>query len=600
MGLFAAFSKLFLRTKLMIGFGLILCMAAGITWISHRAVAELQNTSRNLYEKDLVGISLLRQLNRDNNFLARTVNRMLLDVYQGADKENFEKGKATIEDTKKGMLRTMDLLKPTIIRAELKAKLEAVPKSMSDVFANIDKVLALSQSADPLQAYRLISSKEYQGALNGLIGQIREISEVKTKGAENNIEAAAVRAAEISQQLMVIFAGMLLVSGLVVYLVVRSINSPLGQLNEALSALAIGKLDATVANTDYANEIGEMAKAVAKLQIALQEADRLAKADQANNKQAIETTRQIGGVISAAAGGDFTAAVGLDGKEGFFLDISTQVNKLIETSRHAFVAISNSAANLAQSAEQLSVSSIQMSTNAEETTSQAGSAAAAATQVSGSMQTVATGVEELSVSIREISSNAMEAASVATQAVGEAKTTNQTMAKLGVSSREIGSVLKVISQIAEQTNLLALNATIEAARAGELGKGFAVVANEVKELARQTSRATEEIGNNIANIQSDVNGAISSIDTISNVINRINDISSIIASAVEEQAATANEIGKSVTAAASGSVEIAKNVESVSKVSRDTTIGANNSQKAAANLTKTADDLKTMVSRFKI
>jgi methyl-accepting chemotaxis protein len=174
------------------------------------------------------------------------------------------------------------------------------------------------------------------------------------------------------------------------------------------------------------------------------------------------------------------------------------------------------------------------------------------------------------------------------------------MAQLGVSSQEIGNVLKVISSIAEQTNLLALNATIEAARAGDMGKGFAVVANVVKELARQTSRATEEISQNITNIQKDVRGAIASIGTISQIINKINDISSIIASAVEEQAATANEIGRTVAEAANGSNEIAKNVDSVSTVSRNTSEGAANSQRAASELAKMASELQGLVKQFKV
>jgi methyl-accepting chemotaxis protein len=174
------------------------------------------------------------------------------------------------------------------------------------------------------------------------------------------------------------------------------------------------------------------------------------------------------------------------------------------------------------------------------------------------------------------------------------------MEKLGASSQEISSVLKVIAGIAEQTNLLALNATIEAARAGELGKGFAVVANEVKELARQTAKATEEIGHNIGAIQLDVKDAVRSISQISNIISKINDISALIAGAVEEQAATAGEIGRNISSASDSSNSIAANINSVAVASKNTSEGASNTQIAAVQLSKIAEELSLLVSEFNI
>ncbi|MPQ97769.1 HAMP domain-containing protein [Modestobacter sp. I12A-02628] len=307
--------------------------------------------------------------------------------------------------------------------------------------------------------------------------------------------------------------------------------------------------------------------------------------------------RRLQDSLHAMSAGDLTVAAGISsrdevGRTAGALDEAQQALRALMTS------VVRSAEQVATASEGLSAASAQISTSAEETSAQSAVVAAAADEVSRNVGTVAAGADQMGASIREISHNANEAARVASTAVSEASTTNTTVLKLGESSREIGDVVKLITSIAEQTNLLALNATIEAARAGEMGKGFAVVANEVKELAQETARATEEISRRVVAIQGDTTGAAEAIGRISEIIGSINDYQLTIASAVEEQTATTQEMSRSVAEAASGAGEIALNITGVSAAATSTTQALTHTREAVDELSRMAGELRGSVAAF--
>ncbi len=302
----------------------------------------------------------------------------------------------------------------------------------------------------------------------------------------------------------------------------------------------------------------------------------------------------------AIASGDLTSEeVKIDSNDELG-DLAKAMNKMQGNLVKMIVAVAENAQQVANASEEFSAVSQQITSNSEETTAQANVVSTATDQVNRNLQTVATGAEEMSSTIADIAKNATESARVAGNAVKTAESTNATISKLGVSSAEIGQVIKVITSIAQQTNLLALNATIEAARAGEAGKGFAVVANEVKELAKQTAKATEDISQKIAAIQTDTKGAVDAIATIGAVINQISDISSTIATAVEEQSATTNEMSRNVTEAAKGSTEITQNIAGVSQAAQGTSSSAHESMKAAQSLAQMSTQLRGLVEQFKV
>ncbi|MBF0130343.1 MAG: HAMP domain-containing protein [Alphaproteobacteria bacterium] len=253
---------------------------------------------------------------------------------------------------------------------------------------------------------------------------------------------------------------------------------------------------------------------------------------------------------------------------------------------------------VASAATELQSTAGSMSAISEEASRQATAVAAASEQASANVQTVSVSAEELSASISEIARQVTQAAKVSGGAVDEAKHTNEIVQGLALAADRIGEVVSLINDIAAQTNLLALNATIEAARAGEAGKGFAVVANEVKSLANQTGKATEEISQQILAVQGSTRDAVGAIRSIGETISLISEISSTIASAVEEQGAATREIARNVDQAADGTQDVSRNISGVTQAAGEAGEAASQVLGAASELSHQSEKLRKEVDRF--
>jgi methyl-accepting chemotaxis protein len=308
---------------------------------------------------------------------------------------------------------------------------------------------------------------------------------------------------------------------------------------------------------------------------------------------------EAGTVLAAVAEGDLTQRVKVTSADELGR-MGRSVNTALDAIGAVITEFGASAKGLAVTSHRIGALSGRIATGAEESALQANGVADAAQEVSRNVQTVAAGSEEMGASIREISHNANEAATVAARAVDTVRVTTETVSRLGESSRMIGDVVKAITTIAQQTNLLALNATIEAARAGEAGKGFAVVAGEVKELSQETARATEDISRRVEAIQTDTTSAVAAIAAVTEVISKISDYQTTIASAVEEQTATTHEMNRSVSDAASASGQIAANIGNVADVARTTTVSVEESRRAAEELDELSQRLQTLAGGFRV
>ncbi len=337
--------------------------------------------------------------------------------------------------------------------------------------------------------------------------------------------------------------------------------------------------------------------------------------------------RKAMAAISAMTAGDLTSRVEVASQDEIGR-LAGHLNSFAESLQEVMGRVAQNAGHLSAASTELAAVSDQMAGGAGQMSMRSERLAGDAARIQGGMENVAAGAEELSASVNtmasaveqmtssitEVAESSSNTAGVAVDAAELARQGGDAVRALKESAQEIGKVVEVIVDIAEQTKLLALNATIEAARAGEAGKGFAVVASEVKELAKQTGESTEDIRTRIKGIQDNTDLATTAIAKIEEVINRVSELSSSIAAAVEEQSATTGEIAQGVAQSASASDEVAKNISDAAATSREmnqaiqqvsaeaqqTSEGADQVNHASQELSRMAEDLQTMLGRFKI
>ncbi|CCD98127.1 methyl-accepting chemotaxis protein [Bradyrhizobium sp. STM 3809] len=555
----SSFSNLSIRNKVLLAFGVVLITAMGLGGFATDRLATVNRSAAEVRDNWLPATGWLGTISKAlEQYRARQAQFLL-----AATAEEKNEQHKLIEETLQHLEETWRLYEPTVTTPEEKALVAAFKEPWAIYLEDSKQLLELSRK-NQIEAANAL----FMGKLRGEFGKARKALEQDLAFNVEQGKAEADKGAAVYQSSRTwIFATIGLAALLCVamgYLIVSGVSRPITAMTEAMRRLAGGDLAAPIPGTDRKDEIGEMAGAVQVFKDNAIETERL-RAEQAEAEKLAGERRKRD---MHELANSFESAVG----------------QIINTVSSASTELEASASTLTSTAERT-----QQRTTA---------VAAASEQATANVQSVASATEELSSSVTEISRQVQESARMANEAVDQARKTNDRVSELSRAAARIGDVVELINTIAGQTNLLALNATIEAARAGEAGRGFAVVASEVKALAEQTAKATGEIGQQIAGIQSATLESVGAIKEISGTIEKLSEISSTIAAAVEEQGAATQEISRNIQQAAQGTHEVSSNITDVQRGASETGSASSQVLSAAQSLSQDSNRLKLEVGRF--
>jgi methyl-accepting chemotaxis protein len=549
-----------LSLKVFFAPALVMVFMIGMAVVSYYGASQQRGALQNI-----TGVTLAKSETAESASDAITMAHVNLFrlISWSANSTDAKKAKESAQRVQQNLgnaTRFLDKLASFAMEVDEKTALEAVRAALRGYQEGVKSVIDMAEADVATALIFMVDAEQKFDQLQTQIDRMDEVLDRITARTVSQAEAGADSAAQLFFSLLGLA---LLLAAVVTFGVARLIARPIVGMTKAMTALADGNKQTDVVGAERKDEIGAMAKAVLVFKENMTRADALA-AEQERERAAKE---ERGRRLEASA-----------------RDFDRSVSGVVK-------AVSAATTQLQGSAQTMSAA-------AEEANRQATAVASASEEASTNVQTVASAAEELSSSIEEIGRQVSQSARIAQEAVTNAERTNATVQGLADAAQRIGDVVKLINDIASQTNLLALNATIEAARAGEAGKGFAVVASEVKNLANQTAKATEEIGAQIAGIQTSTKDSVTAIQGIGATIREINEIATSIASAVEEQGAATREIARNVQQAAAGTNEVSTNIAGVTKASSETGQTADQVLNAAKEMASQTESLRNEVERF--